>query len=68
MKDLFLEYREHHLLNNIDCFEDEDYHYKQWLNSQEAHDMWIPERDGRTLEDIERETKEEEDNINLNKG
>ena len=52
-KDIFLKEREHQILNNIDCFMDEQYHY---------------ERDGRTLEDMERETKEEEDNINLNKG
>ena len=66
MKELFLE--QQYINQAMDSLMDEDYHYKQWLNSQEAHDMWIPERDGRTLEDIERETKEEEDNINLNKG
>ena len=68
MKNIFLEDREHQILNNIDCYMDEDYHYKQWLKSQEAYYTWVPERDGRTLEDMERETKEEEDNINLNKG
>tara|TARA_R110001583_G_scaffold11872_2_gene53079 strand:- start:319 stop:537 length:219 start_codon:yes stop_codon:yes gene_type:complete len=69
MKNIFLEDRQCHLLNDVDCFVDEDYHYKQWLKSQESYYMWVPERDGRTLEDMERETKEElKKNNNLNKG
>ena len=66
MKELFLE--QQYINQAMDSLMDEEYHYKRWEQTQ-YYEGWLPERDGLTLEDIERETKEEkENNINLNKG
>ena len=68
MKELFSE--QQYLNQTMDSLIDEDYHYRQWERTQ-YYDGWVPERDGLTLEDIENETNEEKnnnDNINLNKG
>ena len=66
MKELFLE--QQYINEAMDSSRDEEYHYRQWERTQHWFG-WVPERDGLTLEDIERETKEEkENNINLNKG
>ena len=68
MKEVFAE--QQYLNQAVDSLMDEDYHYKQWEREQ-YYDGWVPERDGLTLEDIENETNEEKnnnDNINLNKG
>ena len=32
-KDIFLKEREHQILNNIDCFMDEQYHYEEKENN-----------------------------------
>ena len=45
--------------DNLDYYIDDDYHYNKWLESDEHRMMWIPERDGRTLEDIELDYKNE---------
>ena len=65
MKELFLE--QQYINQAMDSLMDEDYHYKQW-ELKEYYYGWVPERDGLTLEDIERETQEElKKNNNLNK-
>ena len=67
MKELFLE--QQYINQAMDSLMDEEYHYKRWEQTQYSYYMWVPERDGRTLEDMERETKEElKKNNNLNKG
>ena len=65
MKELFAE----QLYNDNIDLDDDYYHYLKWARNNPDEMGWVPERDGLTLEDVERETKEENNNnINLNKG
>ena len=60
MKEKYMEELESQLNNHED--EDEEYYYNIWRKKQiqdDHYEGWIPEIHGKTLEDIEKEGKED---------